>query len=355
MRSTDWDEKTREANRKQVCVRSTRPRVKESCRRVTQRKMAETFETGVALGRATEKKGLRVIGFKRSSVLKHEDSLYQFYDTSTNNGFDNSWYLTCCNIKFNNTEGNYVDPYENSDLDVKLSGFSDGEIEEIDFLLSRDHDITDEPCEPDQELFVDLKEIAALFSDLNATPIDKVVNEHYKNKFENVASRLKTFVYNLYLNISAIFYETCGNVSETSVESKVWTKYYTEVYQYSISSEYAGLAKSLFQNEPSSLDFQQCSKIFDKVTSAVLKKQADTITSQEKCISSDSGKGKLRKNNTENQGEKDTICPLCQRIYVDGDGWIACDICDVWYDRQCLDLSDSQWSDIEGDDWYCPK
>ncbi|CAC5417224.1 PIF1 [Mytilus coruscus] len=543
-------------------------------------------QLGVAIGRATEKKGLRVIGFNRSSVLKHEASLYQFYDASNNNEFDNSGKLTCCKIVFNNTEGNSVDTIENSNLDDELSDFSDGEIEEIDFLLSKDTDIT-EPCEPDQiqELFIDLTEISALFSDLNTAPIDK----------------------------------TCGNISEKSVEPKVWTKYYTEVYQYSVSSEYAGLAKSLFQNEPSSLDFQLCSKIFDKVTSAVLKKHADTITSQEKCISSsnemsDSGKGKLRngkkrfsiqtdqsfnlygagilnythgellknkplfelwknlfcdfeivdsifmvcsqdseqclielytdvvlsfcrisdnefrkgilrqfgktkterlrkkvdskvstsgtltmkniygdnsqgkvsshlklkslvfdssksafsnfvqndllklchayaipiasnstndkikdklcsvlssaleipfpeylnesgptkspptdqtldstqtivqsvpdvsdvqvpstsgqsevtikakpklkrkrtrsklvtktkkrKNNNENSGENDTICPLCQRIYVDGDEWIACDICDVWYDRQCLSLSDSQWSEIEGDDWYCPK
>ncbi|CAG2223715.1 PIF1 [Mytilus edulis] len=106
--------------------------------------------------RKTEKKGLRVIGFKRSSVLKHEDSLYQFYDTSNNNDFDNSGNLTCCKVVFNNTEGISVETNENSDLD-------DEEIEEIDYLLSKDTDITDEPCEPDQELFVDLKEIAALF------------------------------------------------------------------------------------------------------------------------------------------------------------------------------------------------
>ncbi|VDI07921.1 Hypothetical predicted protein [Mytilus galloprovincialis] len=127
-----------------------------------------TGQLGVAIGRATEKKGLRVIGFKRSLVLKHEDSLYKFYDTSNNNEFDNSVNLTCCNIKSNNTEGNSEDPNENSDVDDELSDFSDGEIEEIDFLLSKDHDITDEPCEPDQELFVDLKEIEALCPDLNA-------------------------------------------------------------------------------------------------------------------------------------------------------------------------------------------
>ncbi|XP_063406721.1 uncharacterized protein LOC134690660 [Mytilus trossulus] len=256
-------------------------------------------QLGVAIGRATEKKGLRVIGFKRSSVLRHEDSLYKFYDTSNNNEFDNSGNLTCCNIKFNNTDRNSEDPDVNSDVDDELSDFSDGEIEEIDFLLSKDDDITEEQCEPDQELFIDLREIEALFSNLNATPTDKLINEHYKHNFENVSSRLKTFVHNLYLKISAIFDETCGNVSETSIEPKVWTKYYTEVYKFSVSSEYAGLAKSLFQNEPSSLDFQLCSKIFDKATSAVLKKHADTITSQEKCITSsnemsDSGKGKLR-------------------------------------------------------------
>ncbi|CAC5389310.1 PIF1 [Mytilus coruscus] len=134
-------------------------------------------QLGVAIGRATEKKGLRVIGFNRSSVLKHEASLYQFYDASNNNEFDNSGKLTCCKIVFNNTEGNSVDTIENSNLDDELSDFSDGEIEEIDFLLSKDTDIT-EPCEPDQiqELFIDLTEIPALFSDLNTAPIDKSFN-----------------------------------------------------------------------------------------------------------------------------------------------------------------------------------
>ncbi|CAG2199801.1 PIF1 [Mytilus edulis] len=57
---------------------------------------------------------------------------------------------------------------------------------------------------------------------------------------------------------------------------------------------------------------------------------------------------------TENKEEKETVCPLCQSVYIDGDDWIACDLCDLWYDRKCLNLNDDQWDDLEGSDWYCP-
>ena len=55
------------------------------------------------------------------------------------------------------------------------------------------------------------------------------------------------------------------------------------------------------------------------------------------------------------QAKHITICPLCENVYKEGDDWLACDLCDVWYDRQCANISDSKWDEIEGEDWYCPN
>lgn len=62
-----------------------------------------------------------------------------------------------------------------------------------------------------------------------------------------------------------------------------------------------------------------------------------------------------KKSSTKTQKEQVTICPLCKSVYPEGEDWIACDICDLWYDRKCLNLNDDQWDELESTDWYCPK
>lgn len=54
-----------------------------------------------------------------------------------------------------------------------------------------------------------------------------------------------------------------------------------------------------------------------------------------------------------NMDDTDTVCPLCKTFYAEGEDWIACNLCEAWYDRRCLQLDDSQWEDLEGNDWYC--
>lgn len=58
---------------------------------------------GVALGRTTMKKNLRLINFNPRSVLKHETSLYEFYDTFVS--FDFSDNLHCCRLQISETIG----------------------------------------------------------------------------------------------------------------------------------------------------------------------------------------------------------------------------------------------------------
>lgn len=47
------------------------------------------------------------------------------------------------------------------------------------------------------------------------------------------------------------------------------------------------------------------------------------------------------------------ICPECKKMYLEGENWIACDLCDRWYDSLCADLTDNQWADVDNFDWYC--
>ncbi|VDI28950.1 Hypothetical predicted protein [Mytilus galloprovincialis] len=105
------------------------------------------------------------------TIHKAQGSTLQRVEVDASNFFS-AWQALGC---FRD-EGNSMDTIGNSNLDDELLDFGDGEIEEIDFfLLSKDTDIT-ERCEQDQiqELFIDLTEISALFSDLNTTPIDTV-------------------------------------------------------------------------------------------------------------------------------------------------------------------------------------
>lgn len=36
-----------------------------------------------------------------------------------------------------------------------------------------------------------------------------------------------------------------------------------------------------------------------------------------------------------------TSCP-CNKVYMEDDDWLPYDLCDVWYDRQCLNINDSR-------------
>lgn len=70
-------------------------------------------------------------------------------------------------------------------------------------------------------------------------------------------------------------------------------------------------------------------------------------TKSKKCKKS---KSRAQSNKMDNT---DTVCPLCKTVYAERGDWIACDICDAWYDRRCLQLDDSQWEALEGNDRCC--
>jgi len=82
-------------------------------------------QLGVAIGRAKEKKGLRVIGFNMSSILKHDQSLYTYYDDNADIMFDdNTGNCSCCKQHYT-ALNNHNAKFESIPED-ELSDFSDG-------------------------------------------------------------------------------------------------------------------------------------------------------------------------------------------------------------------------------------
>lgn len=262
----------------------------------------------VAIGRATEKKGLRVIGFNKSCILKHENILYTYYENCDEVQFDDSGKLSCCKLEINTCTENKTCQQFSIHTDTlheeQLSDFSDGEYEEIEFLLSHDSDVSDlhvTEIEHITDHFIDIADISSIFveSEVGTQPVaNQTMQAKFKDIFTNQPNQFQVFVNKLYAKINHMFETSCGDVSEKSNEPKIWTKYHSELYQYSVSSEYVGLVRSLILSEPSSSDFQICSEIFDKVTATVLERHTNVTATTSNCPSrqemSDSCKGKLR-------------------------------------------------------------
>lgn len=185
-----------------------------------------------------------------------------------------------------------------------MSDFSDGELEEIEFLLSHDSDVSDlhvTEIEHITDHFIDIADISSIFveSEVGTQPVaNQTMQAKFKDIFTNQPNQLQVFVNKLYAKINHMFETSCGDVSEKSTEPNIWTKYHSELYQYSVSSEYVGLVRSLILSEPSGSDFQICSEIFDKVTTTVLERHTNVTATTSNCPSrqemSDSCKGKLR-------------------------------------------------------------
>ena len=45
----------------------------------------------------------------------------------------------------------------------------------------------------------------------------------------------------------------------------------------------------------------------------------------------------------------------CNKVYVDGEKWVVCDICDQWFDGACTWLTDEQWQNLDDNDCYSPE
>lgn len=231
--------------------------------------------------------------------MKHDLSLYKYYDENVHHIFDDSGTLSCCKTPYDIVHT--PDTNCQNIPEEELSDFSEGEIDEIDFLLSSD-DICNvnenESVQNVPDKLIDLADIPALFSEEKMSPLDKTVCGHYKDLLKTQRIDLEYFVNKLYSLINEIFIKTCG--VQKSTDPKTWTQYHAELYKFSISKDYVSLVKVISKCEPTNQDFELCSKMFDKVASAVLKKHSDHIDSKHDTSfvnpvnMSEAGKRKLR-------------------------------------------------------------
>lgn len=120
-----------------------------------------------------------------------------------------------------------------------MSDFSDAEIDEIEFLLSNEHDEVDEiEIVPVEDKFI---EIIVLFSGEKKSPLEQSVCAYYQDLLKNQRNDIEKLDNKLYCVINDIFKKVCGDVTKKSTEPKTWTKYYTELYKFSSSPEYVSL------------------------------------------------------------------------------------------------------------------
>ena len=95
-------------------------------------------QLGVAIGRTTKKKNLRLLNFHPKSVLKHDYSLYEFNEKCVSEEFSEN--LNCCSLDIPDTIDQLCQEgigYEEHDED-ELPDFSREEIEGIEKLFSAD-------------------------------------------------------------------------------------------------------------------------------------------------------------------------------------------------------------------------
>lgn len=77
----------------------------------------------------------------------------------------------------------------------------------------------------------------------------------------------------------------------------------------------------------------------------------------EKRQSKRKGKGKGRGKKRKTSEDSDDKCSVCNRSALEGEFWICCDYCSLWYHRDCVHLQDEQeWLRLteSGDPFSCP-
>ena len=80
-------------------------------------------------------------------------------------------------------------------------------------------------------------------------------------------------------------------------------------------------------------------------------------STKRKTLHSKKGKAKGRKKvASETVTESDENCAICNRTEIEGEDWISCDICHLWYHRTCVNIDDEEWNHLTVEDavYTCP-
>lgn len=258
-------------------------------------------QLGVAIGRVRQKKGLRILNFLPQHVIKPDKSIFDFYNSKSVD-FDPS--LECCKLSYFIEEKLKCDFTEESDSE--LSDFSLQELQDIDsmFVVS---EIEDEPIssavtenESDMpDCPINVNHIRSCLPKVVITQEQKMISSRLSEQHQP----MNTLIKKLYEKISSLIQQFCGNTGSDAktTDSKTWTSYYSQLYQFCNSKEYISIIESCIQRKAEEDDFVIFSKIFDFISNSVLEKRASSIKSapdmasiSSRIIYQTSGLGKLR-------------------------------------------------------------
>lgn len=168
---------------------------------------------GVAIGRARKKKGLRLLNFHPSNVLKPDAAIFDFYSKES---FQFVPKLECCKITYSLEEDLNKD-FENKLLssDSELSDFDSDEILEIDRMcnqslsenVSSKTQHLQESSETQQtECLIDFAEIkSSIQGMLVQTDEQKLIHSGLTDLIEKHETDARTFLSKLYHKLSTTY------------------------------------------------------------------------------------------------------------------------------------------------------
>lgn len=240
---------------------------------------------GVAIGRARKKKGLRLLNFHPSNVLKPDAAIFDFYSKES---FPFVPKLECCKISYSLEEDLNKD-FENKLLssDSELSDFDSDEILEIDRMcnqslsenVSSQTQHLQESSETQQtECLIDFAEIkSSIQGMLVQTDEQKLIHSGLTDLIEKHETDARTFLSKLYHKLSTTYSELCSTSEGKKTDSKNWTKYYSELYKFTISDKYKSMIEECVHHNAAEHDFLTFSKLFDIVSHFVLEEKAKAL------------------------------------------------------------------------------
>ena len=257
-------------------------------------------QLGVAIGRAKNKKGLRIIGFRASQLLSVSPEVTTFYERTPTEFTDT---FECCKYSVTSIDQlitDYEQPESPSDED---SDFSDTEIYEIDNLFNDNvrpeasntpHVTVDDLSA--SNLTFDFSKLNSIFSYKASTTRQTDIQNHLNLVKAN--KDFKLYIGKIYEDLNSIIVSKCNDIKQKT-EAKHWTAFYTELYRYTKSEKYVSYLTTMFQHPPTELDYDASGKIVDKLEEIILEEKSshmfeDSLPTTTILPISDAGLGKIR-------------------------------------------------------------
>ncbi|KAL3873341.1 hypothetical protein ACJMK2_036473 [Sinanodonta woodiana] len=194
--------------------------------------------------------------------------------------------------------------------DSDKSDFSDGEILEVDEMLSIGEDMpassSDLECRLTTvssdilEHHVDHTKMKQLIPDNAIAPEQMRLKVTLTVIFKKPTKELNTFFWLLYQKIQSIFDKVCGKIGVKKPDSKTWTEYDSEIYQFSVSQECIQILEHFLNSVPNDDTFFAFGKILDRICEIILDNNTTNIFNTTPVahappiLVSEAGQGKLR-------------------------------------------------------------